>query len=100
MTDKELMETSIALEITRFQRDSLKDQIDQLSAQLQSTTQRAERAEARLHDTTVMLSNLSMQATAMIKMSSVSKVFIEGRAVLRLLNPVVTPSNAVMKRPQ
>ena len=52
MTDKELMETSIALEITRFQRDSLKDQIDQLAAQLQSTMQRAERAEARLHDTT------------------------------------------------
>ena len=100
MTDKDLMETSIALEITRFQRDSLKDQIDQLSAQLQSTTQRAERAEARLHDTTVMLSNLSMQATAMVKMSSVSEVFIEGRAVLRLLNPVFAPSNALIKRPQ
>ena len=100
MTDKELMETSIALEITRFQRDSLKDQIDQLAAQLQSTMQRAERAEARLHDTTVMLSNLSMQATAMIKMPSVSEVFIEGRAVLRLLNPVFAPSNAVIKRPQ
>ena len=100
MTDKELMEPSIALEITRFQRDSSKDQIDQLAAQLQSTTQRAERAEARLHDTTVMLSNLSMQATAMIKMSSVSEVFIEGRAVLKLINPVFAPSNAVMKRPQ
>ena len=100
MTDKELMETSIALEITRFQRDSSKDQIDQLAAQLQSTMQRAERAEARLHDTTVMLSNLSMQATAMIKMPSVSEVFIEGRTVLRLLNPVFAPSNAVMKRPQ
>jgi chromosome segregation ATPase len=93
MTDQKLMETSIALEITRFQRDSLKDQIDQLSAQLQSTTQRAERAEARLHDTTVMLSNLSMQATAMVKMSSVSEVFIEGRGVLRLSNPVLAPAN-------
>jgi len=100
MTDQKLMETSIALEITRFQRDSLKDQIDQLSAQLQSTTQRAERAEARLHDTTVMLSNLSMQATAMVKMSSISEVFIEGRAVLRLLNPVFARSKELTKRPQ
>lgn len=100
MTDQKLMETSIALEITRFQRDSLKDQIDQLSAQLQSTTQRAERAEARLHDTTVMLSNLSMQATAMVKMSSTLEVFIEGRAVLRLLNPVFARSKELTKRPQ
>ena len=100
MTDQKLMETSIALEITRFQRDSLQNQIDQLSAQLQSTTQRAERAEARLHDTTVMLSNLSMQATAMVKMSSVSEVFIEGRGVLRLSNPVFAPSNKLTKRPQ
>jgi hypothetical protein len=43
--DKERLETAIALEITRFQRDSLKAQIEQLSAQLHSATQRAERAE-------------------------------------------------------
>ena len=100
MTDQKLMETSIALEIARFQRDSLKSQIDLLSMQLHSTTQRAERAEARLHDTTVMLSNLSMQATAMGKMSSVSEAFIEGRCVLRLVNPVLAPSNELTKRPQ
>ena len=88
MIDKERVETAIALEITRFQRDSLKAQILQLSAQLRSATQRAERAEERLHETTIMISNLSMQAVATVRLSSVSEVFIEGRSVLRLLNPV------------
>lgn len=92
--DKERLETAIALEITRFQRDSLKAQIEQLSAQLHSATQRAERAEERLHETVIMISNLSMQAIATVKLSSVSEVFIEGRSVLRLLNPV---ENAVQK---
>ena len=88
MIDKERVETAIALEITRFQRDSLKAQIQQLSAQLRSATQRAERAEERLHETTIMISNLSMQAVATVRPSSTSEVFIEGRSVLRLLNPV------------
>jgi hypothetical protein len=35
-----------------------------------------------------MISNLSMQAVATVRLSSVSEVFIEGRSVLRLLNPV------------
>ena len=100
MRHEELMETAIALEITRFQRDSLKAQVEQLLVQLHSATQRAERAEERLHETTIMLSNLSMQATATVRMSSVSEVFIEGRSVLRLSNPVIAPSTELPPRSQ
>ena len=46
------------------------------------------RAEERLHETTIMISNLSMQAVATVRLSSALEVFIEGLSVLRLLNPV------------
>jgi len=89
--DKAFMETAIALEITRFQRDSLKDQVEQLSAQLHTANLRAERAEERLHETTIMLSKLSLQATSHAVRSTLTEVLVEGRSILRLENPVYTP---------
>ena len=99
-SDKGLLETTVALEITRYQRDSLITQVSQLSEQLKSATQRAERAEDRLHETTTMLSRLSLQATAIGAHSSVSEIFIEGRSVLRLANPIVVPHTSLARHPQ
>lgn len=89
--DKTLMETAIALEITKFQRDSLKDQIKQLAAQLSAATLRAERAEERLHETTVMLSKLSLQSTSHAARSTLTEILVEGRSILRLENPIHVP---------
>lgn len=84
MIETERLEAAFALEITQLQRDSLKAQVEQLSVQLHSATQRAERSDERLHETSIMISNLSMQAIASVKLSSVSEVVIEDRNVLRL----------------
>ena len=98
--DKAFMVTASALEITRFQRDSLKDQIEQLAAQLHAATLRAERAEERLHETTIMLSKLSLQATSHAVGSTLTEVLVEGRSILRLENPIHTPQPNATARHQ
>ena len=88
---KRLMETAIALEIAKFQRDSLKAQVEQLKVQLNAAAVRAERAEDRLHETTVMLSKLSLQATSHAVKSTIQEVLVEGRTILRLMDPINSP---------
>ena len=98
--DKTLMETAIALEIVKFQRDSLKDQVEQLAAQLGAATLRAERAEERLHETTIMLSKLSLQATCDAARSTLTEILVEGRSILRLENPIHVPQPNATARHQ
>ena len=59
---KHLLEISVALEITKSERDHLRSQINMLQEQLNKAEARAERAEARLHQTTILMSDLSRQA--------------------------------------
>ena len=94
-SDKAILETTVALEITKFQRDSLQAQVDLLSVLLQAATQRAERAEERLHETTIMLSNLNMQASSIAARSNLTEILIEGRSVLKLGNPVFLPKKTL-----
>ncbi len=60
--DKQILELSVALEITKFQRDAHREQIAKLERRLADADRRAERAEQRLHETTLMLSNLALQS--------------------------------------
>ena len=83
-----LFETSVALEIVRSERDHLHDQVALLRDQLDRTTQRAERAEERLHQITLMMGNLGTQAIASQQRSGATEVLMDGRSVLRLNNPI------------
>jgi hypothetical protein len=82
------VELSAALEITKFQRDAYRDQAAKLERRLEEADRRAERAEARLHDATLMLASLAMQAISAPARSSAAEVFVDGKSILRLRNPV------------
>lgn len=85
---RQILELSVALEITKSERASLKDQVALLQKQLREATQRAERAEERLHDTTVMMATISREAIIAPVRSMATEVTINGRSVLRLSNPI------------
>ncbi len=89
--EKALLEVSAALEITRFQRDSHAKEIERLEAQLTAATRRAERAEERLHETTMRLSDLGMQIASIAARSTATEVLMDGKSILRLNNPVRVP---------
>lgn len=82
------LELSVALEITKFQRDAYRDQVAKLEKRLTEADRRAECAEERLHGTTLMLSNLAMQAVSSPSRSSATEVLIDGKSILRLNNPI------------
>ena len=85
---RQILELSVALEITKSERASLKDQVALLQNQLREATQRAERAEERLHDTTVIMATISREAIIAPVRSMATEVTINGRSVLRLSNPI------------
>ena len=82
------LELSAALEITKFQCDAYRDQVAKLERRLADADRRAERAEARLHEATIMLASLAMQAVSAPARSSAAEVFVDGKSILRLSNPV------------
>lgn len=85
---KQLLEVSVALEITKSERDHLRSQITMLQEQMNKAEARAERAEERLHQTTIMMSDLSRQAIAAQSSSAFTEILMDGRSILRLNNPV------------
>ena len=56
--DKQILELSVALEITKFQRDAYREQIAKLEQRLADADRRAERVEERLHEATLPLTAL------------------------------------------
>ncbi|MBM3616529.1 MAG: hypothetical protein FJX28_14240 [Alphaproteobacteria bacterium] len=87
------IELSAALEITKFQRDAYRAQIEKLEQRLADADRRAERAEARLHEATQMLSNLALQAVSLPTRSNATEVLVDGKSILRLNNPGLPPSS-------
>lgn len=85
---QQLLETSIALEIVKTERDYLKTQLADAQFHLQHALQRAERMEHRLDATTRALTRMSESLIAVAKQSSWVEVEHQGRPVLRLDNPV------------
>jgi hypothetical protein len=93
------LELSIALEITKFQRDAYRDQIEKLEKRLMAADHRAELAEQRLHDSTRMLSNLALQAVSSPARSTATEVLVDGKSILRLNNPINFASHGRIKPP-
>ena len=90
--DKQILELSVALEITKFQRDAHREQIAKLEQRLADADRRAERAEQRLHETTLMLSNLALQSVTATTRSNATEVLVDGKSILRLNNPIAFAS--------
>lgn len=88
------LELSVALEITKFQRDVYRDQNEKLEQRLSQADRRAELAEERLHEATQMLSSLAMQAVNLPARSNATEVLVDGKSILRLNNPINTPPHA------
>ena len=86
--DKQILELSVALEITKFQRDAYHEQVTKLEQRLADADRRAERAEERLHEATWMRSTLAMQAVNAPARSNATEVLVDGRSILRLNNPI------------
>jgi chromosome segregation ATPase len=86
--DKQILELSVALEITKFQRDTFREQIAKLEQRLADADRRVERAEQRLHEATLMLSNLAMQSVTATTRSNATEVLVDGKSILRLNNPI------------
>ena len=82
------LELSSALEITKFQRDAYREQIAKLEQRLADADRRGERAEQRLHEATLMLSNLAMQSVTATTRSNATEVLVDGKSILRLNNPI------------
>lgn len=85
-----LLEVSVALEIMRFERDHLRAQMNILQEQVQKAQDRAERAEARLHEVTMVMADLSRQAIHAPARSLATEVMMDGKSILRLSNPVAS----------
>jgi chromosome condensin MukBEF ATPase and DNA-binding subunit MukB len=85
---RQLMETSIALEIVKNERDHLKTQLADAQFHLQHALTRADRMEHRLDATTRALTRLSESLISVPKQSSWVEIAYQGRPVLRLENPV------------
>ena len=99
--DKQILELSVALEITKFQRDAYREQIAKLEQRLADADRRAERAEERLHEATLMLSSLAMQAMNSPARSNATEVLVDGKSILRLNNPInFAPEGRAQPKPQ
>ena len=99
--DKHILELSVALEITKFQRDAHREQIAKLEQRLADADRRAERVEERLHEATLMLSNLAMQAVTATTRSNATEVLVDGKSILRLNNPIAFASHGqTLTKPQ
>lgn len=85
---RRLLEVSVALEIAKSERDAYRARFEDLRAQLDAATARAERAEERLQETTRMLFDLGRDAAGARPHSTATEVMVEGRSVLRLSRPV------------
>ena len=85
---RKLLEVSVALEIVRSERDYLRAEISALRGQLAQATARAERSEARLHEVTMTMAELSREAILAPARSHATEVLMDGKSVLRLNNPV------------
>jgi chromosome segregation ATPase len=85
---RKLLEVSVALEIVRTERDYLRAEVTSLRDQLAEATARAERSEARLHEVTLAMAELSRQAILMPARSQATEVLMDGKSILRLNNPV------------
>jgi hypothetical protein len=90
--DKQILELSVALEITKFQRDAYREQIAKLEQRLADADRRAERAEERLHEATLMLSNLAVQSVTATTRSNATEVLVDGKSILRFNNPIAFAS--------
>ncbi len=90
--DKQILELSVALEITKFQRDAYREQIAKLEQRLAGADRRAERAKERLHEATLMLSNLAVQSVTATTRSNATEVLVDGKSILRLNNPIASAS--------
>jgi len=97
---RRLLETTVALEIAKTERDGLRVQAEDLRAQLAAATARAEKAEDRLQETTRMLFDLGRDAAGARPHSSATEVMVEGRSVLRLSRPIDKDSYATQSWPR
>jgi chromosome segregation ATPase len=85
---QQLLEISVALEILRSERDSLRAQVTLLQEQLQKNTERAERAEMRLHEVTMTMADLNRHAILAPTRSTATEILMDGKSILRLNNPI------------
>jgi chromosome segregation ATPase len=85
---KRLQDASVALEGLRAERDFLRAQVNWLQNQLDKATQRAERAEDRLHEVTLKMADLSHEAILAPTRSGATEVLMDGKSILRLSNPI------------
>ena len=76
------------LEIVKAERDYLRGEACTLKVELEGALLRAERAEARLHELTLAIAEVSRQAVLAPQRSTVTEVMIEGKKLLQLGNPV------------
>ena len=83
-----LLEVSVALEIVRGERNLLRAEVSMLREQLARETARAERSEARLHEVTMTMAELSREAILAPARSNATEVLMDGKSVLRLNNPI------------
>jgi seryl-tRNA synthetase len=81
-------ELSLALEIAKFQRDAYREQIAKLEERVAQADRRAERAEERLHATTLMISSIAHKAVSTPNRSTATEVLVDGKSILRLNNPI------------
>ncbi|WP_439140407.1 hypothetical protein [Roseicyclus sp.] len=95
-----LLEVTVALEISKTERDAFRERLEEMRQQLAAVTTRAERAEQRLEETTRMLFDLSRDAVATRPQSTATEVMVEGRSVLRLSRPVGMDRPHEMRWPQ
>jgi hypothetical protein len=85
---RKLLELSVALEIVRCERDYLRAEVSVLRDQLIKANERSERSEARLHEVTMTMAELSREAILAPARSNATEVLMDGKSVLRLNNPV------------
>ena len=83
-----LFEYPEVLEIVKAERDYLRGEAHALKAELEGALLRAERAEARLHELTLAIAEVSRKAVLAPQRSTVTEVMIDGKKLLRLSNPV------------
>lgn len=85
---RKLLELSVALEIVRNERDYLRAEVSALRDQLTKADERSERSEARLHEVTMTMAELSREAILSPSRSNATEVLMDGKSILRLNNPV------------
>jgi hypothetical protein len=86
---RQLLEVSVALEITKTERDECRKRTKLLEEQLAEMTHRARIAEQRLQETTEMLFQFSRDILAARNYSTVREVIVDGRSILRLEQPIL-----------